>query len=193
MKRANYQNIAIITFAVILCTVASYLIYNKHYKSPPPKTYENSSYGISFLYPAEYELKETPLTEGQVGTLVTLINGKEKGSQKSGQDPTSITVAMYDSAGTTTPKQDPLETWIRTSPYSNFTLSAQTPPGETTVGGKTAFLYTWDGLYHGTTVVTLFDDHIFMFTVTYAGNSDMAKNLQDFTRLMESVQWIGIQ
>lgn len=194
MKKTNIQTIAIIIFIVILMALGSYLIYYKNMEKVAFKSYMNAAYGISFLYPDYYDLKESSLPENEPGTLVTLTN-KGATLPKDGKSPTAITVAMYDSANTTTPKnnsayllKNPMDAWIKSSPYSNFTLSAQQAPGITAIAGKDARLYTWNGLYQGTTMVTFVNNHIFMLSVTYQGNTDMKKR-QDFTRLIESLHF----
>jgi hypothetical protein len=196
MKKTNIQTIAIITFIVILIAVAGYLIYKKNIKEATLATYTNTTYGISFDYPDSYRLDETPITEGETGTMVTLTD-KGISIPTNGEGPTAITIAMYDAAGVTTStstlkqkaKQNPMDAWITTSPYSNFTLSTLPAPGTTTLAGKDARLYTWDGLYQGTTLVTIANNHLFMLSVTYEGNTDMKKR-EDFTDLVASVRFI---
>ncbi len=187
MKRTNFQTLAIITFAIIILGVAGYLMYRKNH--PEMKTYANAQYGITFDYPDSYDLTETAHTQGQPGTLVTLT---EHGVSipSNGEAPTAITIAMYEGTGTTTVgNQDPLLAWIRTSHYSNFTAANQSDPELTTVANKDARLYTWDGLYQGTTVVTLHQGNIIMFTVTYDGETDLKKR-QDFTDLIQKVKFL---
>jgi hypothetical protein len=96
---------------------------------------------------------------------------------------------MYEGTGTTTiGNQDPLLAWIRTSPYSNFALTAQQDPGTTMIADQDARLYTWDGLYQGTTVVALNRGNVIMFSVTYDGEADLKKR-EDFTELVASVRF----
>lgn len=186
MKPRHTQTAAIIAFSVILLGVISYFYITKH--TAALKTYTNENYGVTFQYPDTYTLSEKKETAGQTGTIVTLL---EKGysAPKDGEGPTAITIAMYDEAGSAS-KKDTLLNWIKTSPYSNFTLSRQTEPGTTTVASQDARLYTWDGLYQGTTVATLHNGNIIAFSVTYDGEADLEKR-QDFTDLMASVEFLN--
>lgn len=186
MKRTNIHTIAIVVFVAILLGVGGYLAYKKQ-NVAETKTYTNSTYGVAFDYSDDYELTETPLTDTASGTgiMVTLI---EKGTKipENGEGPRAITVGMYENA-TATGSRSEAEQWIDTSPYSNFKLSTMPKPGTSRIAEQEALLYTWEGLYPGTTVVTEHNGNIIAFSVTYDGNTDM-KILQDFTSLVESVQ-----
>jgi hypothetical protein len=188
MKKTNIQTIAIITFIAILVGVGGYLTFRND--NTELKTYVNQNYGVTFQYPNTYKITENQVVDGQTGTIVTLT---EKGITipTNGEGPTAITIAMYEGTGTTTVgNQDPLLAWIRTSPYSNFTLSAQQDPGTTMIADQDARLYTWDGLYQGTTVVTLNRGNVIMFSVTYDGEADLKKR-EDFSDLVASVRLGG--
>lgn len=185
MKTRYLQTIVLIIFAVVLIAVGWYLFVRKD--GSTLLTYTNQTYGVSFSYPDNYKLTESSSTEGEPRTLVTLI---EKGINlpKDGEGPTAITVNMFD-AGTTT--SNTLLSWVRTSPYSNFNLSGTTTPGSTTVGDEPALLYTWDGLYQGTSLAVLHDSNIILFSVTYDGETDLKKRA-DFTDLIASVRWSDV-
>jgi hypothetical protein len=185
MKMKNIQTIAALTFLAILVVVGGYLVFKKN--NVPMKTYANTSYGVAFEYPSSYDLTETTVTEGQPGTIVTLT---DKGVEipVNGEGPTAITLGMYEGTGTgAVGNQDPLLNWIRTSPYSNFTLSKQSDPGLTTIADQDARLYTWDGLYQGTTLVTIHNGNILIWSVTYDGESDMKKR-EDFSDIIANIR-----
>ncbi len=185
MKRTNIQNIAIITFIAILIGTAGYLFYTRNVPAKV-KTYSNSTYGVSFEYPKEYRLTETALTEGQKGTMVTIL---EKGTTvpETGEGPTSISLGFYEGTATPAAKENTLDAWIKNSPYSNWTVAKQTTPGVTTIADQSARLYTWDGLYPGTTVVTLHKGNVLMFSVTYDGETDLEKR-NAFTKLIAGLK-----
>lgn len=185
MKRTNIQNIAIITFIAILIGTVGYLFYTRNAPAKV-KTYTNSTYGVSFEYPKDYQLTETTLTEEQKGTMVTII---EKGVSipVSGEGPTSISIGLYKGTATPAAKENTLDAWIKNSPNSNWKIAKQTTPGVTTTADQSARLYTWDGLYLGTTVVTLHKGNVLMFSVTYDGETDLEKR-EAFTKLIASLK-----
>jgi hypothetical protein len=187
MKPRHTQTIAIVSFIVILIGVFVYMKYGKI--SSSLKTYSNQNYGVTFQYPDSYQLAEIKQTEGQTGTIVTLT---DKGTKvpENGEGPTAITVSMYDGTSLQTSAQDPLLSWIKNSPYSNFNLSRQTNPGTTTIASQNALLYTWDGLYQGTTLATTHRGNVILFSVTYDGEADLSKR-QDFTDLISSVEFLN--
>jgi hypothetical protein len=181
MKRTNYFNIAIITFVIIAIAAIGYYGYEKSGKSH--KTYSNNTYGITFTYPSNYNLEENATVDEDPGTVIVLTD-KKSVIPSDGEGPVAITIGMYplvDSASS-----DSLLDWVKTSPHSNFSLSNKTSPDTTTIADQEAYLYTWDGLYNGTTVATLHNKNVIVFSVTYDGNSDMQIR-QDFTDLVMSV------
>lgn len=187
MKRTNIQNIAIGIFIAILIGVAWYLMYQKN-NSSTVTTYTSEAHGITFDYSNKYNLTETIEPSDTSTTILTLTN---KGIRipKNGEGPTAITILISDIGSVASTKQKGLDTWVTTSPYSNFTLSASTSTGVTTISGKDARLYTWDGLYKGTTIATLVNSKIYMFSVTYESETDLKKR-EDFTDLVASVKFL---
>lgn len=184
-RRLDVQSLAIGTFIVLLVVALGFFTYST-YKHNSLTNYTNNVYGISFEYPNHYALTETDMTNGSesMGTAITLI---EKGvhAVQNGEGPTAITIAIFTNAILNVAGQDPVEFWIRKSPYSNFSLS-RTPTFETTtVDGRSAHTYTWDGLYQGTSVITENKGDIIMASVTYDGSRDTSKQ-HDFKRLMET-------
>ena len=185
MKKINIYTVATLVFVGVLVLAFGFYHFNKN-KGTGLATYANAVYGISFTYPEDYELTEHQVTEGRSGVIVTIT---EKGITipENGEGPTAITVAMYDGTSATT--ESSLLSWIKTSPYSNFTLAQQTEPGVTTIAGQDGYLYTWDGLYQGTTVVTEHEGNIIMLSVTYDGQADLEKR-GVFTDLVTSVNLV---
>lgn len=184
MKKTNIYTIAIITFLIILLAVGGWIFYRKNH-ADDVATYMNPAYGISFQYPERYTLTETPM-EG--GTVVTILE-KNIEIPRNGEGPTAITVSMYRDAPAAKGGPSGSEIWITTSSSSNFNLSSMTTPGATQVGNQDGYLYTWDGLYQGTTVVTEHEGNIIAFAVTYDGETDMEKR-EAFTDLIASVEFM---
>lgn len=193
MRNQAVSKTVIAVTAVVLVVVTGMYLYSKRDGGNVAlKTYTNTVYGVSFDYPETYDLTEMNVAEGdgsagEAGTVVTLI---EKGTRtpRNGEGPTAITVEMYDNSVTGNVKENPVEDWILNATTSNWRLSRQDRPGETRIGEKDALLYTWDGLYQGTSVVTEHNGNIIMFTVTYDGEMDLEKR-EDFTNLMETVRF----
>lgn len=194
MRNQAISKTVIAITAIILVVAAGLYLYSKQEgaRNVALNTYVNDTYGVSFDYPETYDLTETSVAERdenteESGTMVTLT---EKGIRlpTNGEGPTAITVEMYDNRAVKDVREDPAEAWILNSTSSNFRLSRQERPGETRIDGKDAWLYTWDGLYQGTSVVTEHNGNIIMFTVTYDGERDLEKR-EDFTELMETVRF----
>lgn len=182
----NIYTIAMITFLAIIVTAGGYLFYKKN-NPGGVRHYASAEYGVSFDYPAEYELAEMPL-DSATGTRI-MITEKKFTLPENGEGPTAITIDVFDNPtvravqGTTK-----AEAWIASSAHSNWSVSDMEAPGPTRVADKLAWLYTWDGLYRGISVVTDYNDDIFLFSVTYDGEGDIEKR-EAFTRLMESVRF----
>lgn len=194
MKNQAISKTVIAVTVIVLVVATGLYLYSKRdgAENVALRTYTNTTYGVSFEYPETYDLTETSVAErdgnaNESGTVVTLM---EKGTRlpRNGEGPTAITIAMYDNSAVKDVKEDPVEAWILNSTSSNFRLSTMDRPGETRVDGKDAWLYTWDGLYQGTSVVTEHNGNVIMFTVTYDGQMDLEKR-EDFTKLMETVRF----
>ncbi len=183
MKMRHLYTLAIVLLLLLLAYVSWYLFMKK--QDVVLHTYSNTTYGVSFSYPDTYKLTETKAQGAQSGTIVTLL---EKGATipKDGEGPTAITIGMYNGMGTSS--SPTLLSWVRSSPYANFNLSKTATPGTTTVGNQPALLYTWDGLYQGTSLATTYKGNVILFTVTYNGETDLKKR-SDFTDLIASVRW----
>lgn len=182
----NIYTVATITFLAIIVAVGGYLFYRKN-NPEGVRHYVSTAYAVSFDYPAQYKLTETPI-ENATGTRI-IITEKSFTMPKDGEGPTAITIDMFDNPGIKAAKgKSTVETWIASSTYSNFSVSDMEAPGPTRVDDKLAWLYTWNGLYRGISVVTDYDDDIYMFSVTYDGEGDIEKR-EAFTKLMESVRF----
>lgn len=184
MKTTSIYTVSIFVFIGIVLLTLGFYFYNKN-TSNDLATYTNAQYGVSFTYPKDYSLKERTTTEGMPGTVV-VITEKEMATLENTEGPTAITIAMYDGKLVASS----LPTWIKSSPYSNFSVARQKEPGITQIAGQDAYLYTWDGLYQGTTVATKHAGNILLFSVTYDGDTDMEKR-NAFTEIVASMKFSG--
>ncbi len=184
-KRIDVQFLAIGIF-VVLFVVAIAFFVNHTIKTRELAHYTSEKYGFSFDYPKRYALNEATMTNGSndIGAAITLI---ENGVHiiENGEGPTAITIAIYDNAASNVQGENPLDFWIEKSPYSNITLAKTPKTATTTVNGREARTYIWDGLYQGTSVVTEYTGDIIMASVTYDGKGDTKKQ-NDFKRLMDT-------
>lgn len=190
MKNQLISKTVIVTTLVVVAAAGALYFSSKVKRGPVAmKTYANDIYGLTFDYPATYDLTETSKREDEDGPgMVVTLTDKGVRIPKDGEGPTAITVGMYEHNTPRSPRTNPVETWIMTATSSNFKLSSLSKPEQTRIGEKDAWLYTWDGLYQGTSLVTENKGNIIMFTVTYDGETDMEKR-QDFTKLIDSVRF----
>lgn len=188
-NQALSKTVITVTLILVAASTALYFLSKRNSTPVALATYANDVYGVSFDYPKTYDLTETSKdAEGNGPGVVVTLTDKGWKTPKDGEGPTAITVGMYDNSAVKNIKQNPVEAWILNSTSSNFKLSKQNRPGETRIGDKEAYLYTWDGLYQGTSVVTEHKNNIIMFTVTYDGETDLKKR-EDFSKMMESVRF----
>ncbi len=143
------------------------------------KTYSNSTYGIAFTYPSEYELEERAVDSGH--TSVTLIHKDNLPVPQNGEGPTAITLDVYRYLGSMG-----AENWVRTSSNSNFQLSSDGALGVSELDGAEVVTYTWDGLYRGDSVVFVQGEDIVMLSATYLTPEDAIRS--DFSNLLATLK-----
>lgn len=194
MKYLSHQTLTIACLLILLGGGYIYLIRGGTPPSVPVQevaptamTYTNPTYGVTFQYPDTYYVIEQKLTDPRIATGVS-ITLLEKGVAvpENGEGPTAITLNIYDKALVDIPNENPLDVWIRSSPLSNFKTATVIVPTQVNLGALDARTYTWDGLYPGTSVVTGKDTNVFMFSVTYNGQTDTMKQ-QDFAKILTTV------
>lgn len=190
-NQAISKTVISITVVVLLITAGIYFSSKMSPQNDALRTYTNSTYGVTFDYPERYDLTERSVGgNGETSGIVVILTNKGAIIPQNGEGPTAITVEMYDNDVIGNEGGNSIENWILSSTSSNFHLSGQDRPGETRIGEKNAWLYTWDGLYQGTSVAMEHNGNIIVFSVTYDGDADMEKR-RDFTALMDSVQFDG--
>ncbi len=143
------------------------------------KIYSNTSEGIEFEYPKQYELTERAIDSAH--TAVTLIHKDNLPVPQNGEGPVAITVDVYRYLGSMG-----AENWVRTSSNSNFQLSPDDELAVAERDGAEVVSYKWDGLYQGESVVFAHGDSIVMFSVTYQTPTDPIRI--DFANLLATVK-----
>lgn len=148
------------------------------------KQFSNSTYGLQFTYPEGYVLAEQDVGNSaqREHHVITLIRESDAAQiPEGGEGPTAITVDIFgnglDKLG--------LEQWVMNTSASNYKLSTDQVLASTTVSGKPAVRYTWDGLYRGDSVVVQSSTLIYMFSVTYMDTAAPIRD--DFSKLLGSV------
>lgn len=147
------------------------------------QTYSSDEYGISFSYPDSYTLTEidVPGSALREQHSIVLQRTEDLPAPEGGEGPPSITIDIYqnDLDSQTT------EGWIRNTSQSNFKLGDMTLR-ETTIDGKDALSYRWDGLYSGTTVAIARPSWVYAFNVMYLEMGDPL--VRDFVSIRDSVR-----
>ena len=173
---------ALIILAILF---AGYFLYTGQATEPDGgKTYANASYGISFAYPDTYVLEEREVGNAErYHFAITLMDRiASENIPQNGEGPTSITIDIFQN------NLDKLSTeaWVKGNSNSNFKLSADGLLTSTTVAGREALHYTWDGLYRGESTVFAHKDNIVMLSVTYLSPTDTI--VSNFANVLASFQ-----
>jgi len=182
------------SIVVLLVLVGGYVFISKGNETLTPtpvpqdtsKIYSSVDYGISFTYPETYVLTERALGNGERSHHNITLMDREAAANipQNGEGPTAITIDFIQNDIEKLSVRD----WINNDSRSNFKLS---PDGElisTTIAGKEALTYTWDGLYRGQSIVFAHKDAIVMYSVTYMTPGD--KIVSDSIEIFESIQFL---
>ncbi|MEK7099799.1 MAG: hypothetical protein AAB883_01505 [Patescibacteria group bacterium] len=182
--------IGLLVFVVLL--IGAYAVKTYVYAPAPTGTNHNAGiytsrpFGISFIYPKGYYLKErtdvgTP-ERPQLSVLLVedtpenrdLVNGVSKDVR---EGPTAITVDAY-------PNPEALSARDWMSKDTNWTIRTSEVT-DVTVGTTTGASYRWSGLYEGKSTVVTHGTHAYVFSVTWMTASDAI--LKDYDTLLTSV------
>jgi len=151
------------------------------------KTYSSETHGVSFTYPGDYFLTERDPAQNHHAIIIIEDTPSNRdiveGRGPATEGPTAITVDIY-----TAPSGQTLESWVRTSPQSNFHLSPDTNLISGELQGNPAFTYRWSGLYEGDSAVVLKNGKIYMFSGTYLTQEDRIRD--DFIDVLQSVRFL---
>lgn len=144
------------------------------------KTYSNTMYGISFMYPGYYTL-----TEREVGnkerTIHAITLNKQVDIIPESEGPPSITILFYQN---NLDKRSLLD-WLTKTNESNFKLSNGTY-STTTVDGIPTVTYKHDGLYRANVVAFLHKESIVAVSGSFLGEQDQI--VKDFYALVASIK-----
>lgn len=149
-------------------------------------SYKNDTYGVSFTYPKELYLEEKEVGNAERGHYVisltenTDTNKKLRKGGIIGEGPTAITLDIFQNNIDKTLLVD----WIKGVSYSNFKLSNGVY-ATTSIAGVTGYMYDWDGLYRGHSIVFAYKESIVMVSVTNLTPED--KLLKDFQIIISSL------
>lgn len=182
------------SIVVLLILIGGYVFIFKGNETSAPtlapqdtsKIYSNADYGISFTYPETYVLTERALGNGErFHHNITLMDREAAANiSQNGEGPTAITIDFIQNDI----EKLSIKDWINNDSRSNFKLS---PDGElisTTIAGKEALTYTWDGLYRGHSIVFTHKDAIVMYSVTYMTLDDHI--VSDSIDIFESIEFL---
>lgn len=147
------------------------------------KTYQNSTYGISFKYPDTYVVQEREVGNSErYHYAITLVDKIAlKNLPQASEGPPTINIDIFQN------DLDNLapENWVKNTNESNFKISLDGVLTATSIAGSDAVSYFWDGLYRGQSVVTAHGKNMYMFTVTYNATGDPIR--ADFSQMLSSV------
>jgi len=147
------------------------------------KTYSSENYGVSFLYPRSYSVREFNLSKAgqEIYQIVVADTQALANAPQNGEGPTSITIDILSNSH----QYASLEEWIQKTPQSNFQLSTDGKLASTTFAGIQGLSYTWDGLYRGESFAFTNGDHVLIASVTALTAQDAIRS--DFQKLLESL------
>jgi hypothetical protein len=147
------------------------------------KTFYNQDFGIAFNYPDSYVLDERHDTGASTSHYaISMVESKTQALMPTNTDgPAMISVEVYGN-----PKHLSVDTWIKTVPESNFSLSSTQQLSKTAIAGKEAYAYGYDGLYRNAAIVFARRGYIYMITVGYNAPSDAT--YRDFASIVSSIQ-----
>ncbi len=143
----------------------------------------SSEDGVSFMYPASYELSSR--TEGNAerrwDVLVLLPKGYVP--PQGGEGPPAISLSVFPN-----PEGLSLDAWVRGDARSNWKLIVDERASRPmTVGGEPALWYHYSGLYEVDSVAVAHANKIFLFSGDWLDPQDPIR--ADFNNLINTVQF----
>ena len=148
-------------------------------------TYRSVEHDLSFTYDAELFLLERSEVAGNASRLAIVLVEDEpmnraylNGTLTAPMDgPPMITIDVYDN-----PDELSAAEWV--AEHTNWILRDKAPE-LVEVGGRSFLFYFWDGLYAGKSAITVHDDTIAVFSVTWISEDDAL--VSQFSDLLSSV------
>jgi hypothetical protein len=143
--------------------------------------YSSEGAAIQFTFPTQYELSEyTELgANDEAHRIITLL--ADAAVPENGEGPTAITIQIFSNS-----ERASLVDWVMENALSNYALGN----GEMStrkIGDIDGMQYMWNGLYQGKSIAILFDEKVYVFSVTFDGFDDPI--LGDFERVVQSVKF----
>lgn len=190
----NSQTFSTVLVLLLIIGGAIYFFLSKKNTDLPEiqddiKTYVSDTYGFNFSYPAKYFLEEKEVGNGERGHYAIILTEDteenrlvREGNTPGREGPVAITFDVYQN----NLDNMTLQQWVEGTNDSNYKL-AKGPYVATSVGGKTAVLYEWSGLYEGRTIAVLLDTVIIAINATYITPEDQI--LKDFSTILETVKF----
>lgn len=142
--------------------------------------YSSEHVGISFTYPAKYELESRHEGEGHV--LVLLPKGYTP--PQGGEGPPSIAIQEI----VNTNNLD-IDTWLTTDSRANWHLSLPGGAQDTTIDGQQALSYSYSGLYENDAYIVAANGKVYMFTTGWTSQDDPLR--QELKDLISTVNFIS--
>ncbi|MDO8552636.1 MAG: hypothetical protein Q7S01_03870 [bacterium] len=174
------RNLLILIVAVLIIAGSMYF-FARETPAPAPfegekstTQYTNGQYGLSFEYPSTYVLQEKEVGNGERMHYSIVLLDREwlANIPEGGEGPPAISVDIFQNDI----EQMKVEDWIRGTNFSNFKLSPDGNLSTTTVAGREAYTYRWDGLYQAESYVFSHKDNIVMFSVTFNAPEDQIRS-----------------
>jgi|CXWL01.1.fsa_nt_gi hypothetical protein len=186
----KFLPLAAVIGCIVILVAVFYLFEKPVSVVTSPKEYTSPALGISFEYPALYFIIEMEQGGANNTHAIILAEDTEEnrdvfaGKSPGREGPPTIGVYVY-----ALPSGETLESWIRNTNESNFSISHEKVLIPTTVAGLSALSYTWSGLYEGHTVGVVSGGKIFLFTENYLTQEDRIR--ADFVGVLKSVKFSG--
>lgn len=152
------------------------------------RTYDSDKFELRFKYPKKYFLETKELGDGHRGHFAIVLTEDteenrlvREGKAPGREGPVAISIDLYQS-----PEELRPLSWVMGHSGSNFKLSDGAYE-LTTLAGREAVSYSWDGLYRADNVVVTHNDYIASMVVTYITPEDEIR--KDFGEILKTVEF----
>ncbi|HVU06736.1 MAG TPA: hypothetical protein VHE10_03045 [Candidatus Paceibacterota bacterium] len=146
------------------------------------KSYTSAQFGISFLYPHGYTIKEDNVgPSAPLHHVITFVPEGLSAVPQNSEAPAGIAFEIRENE----PVEMSAETFIRTDPASNWNIATSGIVPKT-YGSVSGMEYSWSGLYEGRSFVVARRGFIYVFSVTRFEPTDAA--LSDFDRILSTLE-----
>lgn len=154
--------------------------------TPALSEFYSERLGVAFSYSNVYDATTTRLSNGGNSWQVVTLVPKGYVAPEDGDGPAAISLQVIPNT-----KKLSAEQWIMKDSRSNWQLNdAPGGLGSTTIGGESALVYTYSGLYNTSAVVVARDPYIYFFTGEWNAPEDQIRS--DFQTMLGSLQFVDI-